>query len=463
MALCRHGCAMTSDADLIARYDARVPRYTSYPTAPHFSGDVGPAAYADWLAAIPEGAELSLYVHVPFCDRLCLYCGCNTSVVRQERPKRAYAANLIKEIGLIAGLIGGRASVTHVHWGGGTPTALPADCMIAVMAQVRARFTLPANAEIAIEIDPTSLDGDALAALRAMGVTRASLGVQDFDLRVQEAIGRHQSFEETDEAATALRGLGIGSLNLDLIYGLPHQSPDSVRETALQALRLEADRIAVFGYAHVPWMKRHQALIPDDSLPGAESRLAQANVIRDVLETQGGYMAVGLDHFAKPTDSMAQAALSGGLHRSFQGYTTDGAPILIGLGASSIGTLPQGYVQNSPAVPAYNAAIEAGHLAAVKGVALSNDDKLRRAVIERIMCDLEVDLPALAAAFGAGAAPLLADAAGVARFVDDGLATWDGARVCVTERGRPFVRNIAALFDIYLRKAAATPRHAQAV
>ncbi len=453
--------AMTSDAELIARYDARVPRYTSYPTAPHF-GALGAETYAAWLAAIPEGAELSLYLHVPFCDRLCLYCGCNTAVVRQERPKRAYATNLIKEIGMVAGLIGGAARVTHVHWGGGTPTALPADCLVAVMAEIRARFAMPADAEVAIEIDPTSLDGAALAALKDMGVTRASLGVQDFDLKVQEAIGRHQSFEET-RAAAALRGLGVHSLNLDLIYGLPEQTPDSVRTTALQALELNADRIAVFGYAHVPWMKKHQALIADESLPDAASRLAQANVIRETLEGPGGYAAVGLDHFALPTDSMAKAMSAGALHRSFQGYTTDAAPILLGLGASSIGTLPDGYVQNTPAVPAYNAAIEAGRLAAAKGVALSADDRLRRAVIERIMCDMAVDLPRMAAAFDADPAPLLRDGEALAGFVADGLARFDGARLEVTERGRPFVRNIAALFDVYLRKGAAAPRHAQAV
>ena len=454
--------AMTSDASLIARYDARVPRYTSYPTAPHFA-PLGDETYGGWLAAIPRGAELSLYVHVPFCDRLCLYCGCNTAVVRQERPKRAYAANLIKEIGLVAQRIGGAGRVTHVHWGGGTPTALPADCMVAVMAEIRARFAMPADAEVAIEIDPTSLDAAALAALKEMGVTRASLGVKDFDLKVQQAIGRHQSFEETRAAAEALRGLGINSLNLDLIYGLPEQTPDSVRITASRALALDADRIAVFGYAHVPWMKKHQALIADETLPDAASRLAQANVIREILEGPGGYVAVGLDHFAKPSDSMAQAMSTGTLHRSFQGYTTDAAPILIGLGASSIGTLPAGYAQNTPSVSAYNAAIAAGRLAAAKGVALTADDRLRRAVIERIMCDLAVDLPAMAAAFGADPAPLLRDGAGVAPFVADGLARFDGARLEVTERGRPFVRNIAALFDVYLQKGATAPRHAQAV
>lgn len=454
--------AMTH-ADLIARYDGRVPRYTSYPTAPHFSAEIGAAHYQRWLAALPEASPLSLYLHVPFCDRLCLYCGCHTSVARHERPKRIYAEALAREIGLLADILGRRARVSQIHWGGGTPTALPDDCLTSLMALLRTRFDVAADAEIAIEIDPVALSSDKLATLGRMGINRASLGVQDFDEAVQAAIGRPQSFAQTQDAADGLRALGVTSLNLDLIYGLPLQTEASVARTARLALALSPDRVAVFGYAHVPWMKKHQALIPEASLPGAAARFAQAKAVARVLEREGGYVPVGLDHYARPGDSMAEAAMAQTLHRSFQGYTTDAAPVLIGLGASAIGSLPQGYVQNAPGVPAYAAAIDQGHFAIAKGVALTQDDRLRRAVIERVMCDLEVDLVAQAQAFDEDPQPLLAAAEGLAPFVADGLVEWDGRRIEVLPEGRPFVRNVAALFDSYLVRNDAVKRHAQAV
>ncbi len=442
-----------SDAALIARYDGRVPRYTSYPTAPHFSAAIGADVYAQWLEAIPAGAAFSLYLHVPFCDRLCLYCGCNTAVVRGEAPKRAYAGHLLEEINMVADRLGRRARVTHVHWGGGTPTALPPDCLTGIMEHVRRRFDVVPDAEIAVELDPSRLDTPALEALARMGINRASLGVQDFDARVQQTIGREQSFAETADAARRLRQIGARSLNLDLIYGLPLQTEDSVAHTARLALRLGADRVSVFGYAHVPWMKKHQALIQDEMLPDAAARFAQTGIIRRILEEEGGYEPVGLDHFALPDDSMARAARTGGLHRGFQGYTTDAAPVLIGLGASAIGTLPQGYAQNESSAAAYNAAIARGRFAVSRGVALSDDDRVRRSVIESIMCGGNFVIP-----------PELRQAAsGLAQFAEDGLVLWDGESVTVTERGRLFVRNIAALFDAYLQHHTAAPRHATAM
>jgi oxygen-independent coproporphyrinogen-3 oxidase len=452
-----------TDAELVARYDGRVPRYTSYPTAPHFSPAVGAETYAEWLAALPADSPLSLYLHVPFCDRLCHYCGCNTTVVRLDSALRAYADEVEREIARVAARIGRRAVVTHVHWGGGTPTSLPADRLVALTARLRENFALAADAEIAIELDPTSLPDDRLAALKEIGVTRASLGVQDFEPMVQEAIGRRQSYEHTEDCARKARALGAGSLNLDLIYGLPFQTEESVARTARRALALGADRVAVFGYAHVPWMKKHQRLIAEESLPGPAARFAQQGVIHRVLAEEGGYVAVGLDHYARPGDSMARAAAARRLKRGFQGYTDDDAPVLIGFGASAIGSLPQGYAQNASAAPDYMQAIAAGGLAVVRGVALSADDRLRRDVIERLMCDLEVDLAAVAAKRGADPAPLIADLGGLGRFEDDGLAHWDGRRLAVTEKGRPFVRSVAALFDVYLTQDAGRPRHSQAV
>lgn len=451
-------------AKLVARYDGRVPRYTSYPTAPHFSPVVGAAVYAGWLAELPAETPLSLYLHVPFCDRLCLYCGCNTSVVRLESSRRAYAGLLMREIDHVAERIGRRAAVAHVHWGGGTPTSLPGDCLIAIMDRVKERFACAEDAEIAIEIDPTSLPPDRREALGSMGVTRVSLGVQDFDFSVQCAIGRLQSYEETKACAEASRDLGVASVNLDLIYGLPLQTEEGVARTARRALNLQADRVAVFGYAHVPWMKRHQALISEEELPSPLARYAQLNAIHRVLTEEGGYVAVGLDHYALPGDSMAKAAAAGRLRRSFQGYTTDAAPALIGFGASSIGSLPQGYAQNAPTAAAYAREIGENRLATVRGIALSADDRLRRDVIERVMCELEVDIDAVAAERRADPAALKAEASGgMRKFEEDGLAVWDGRRIVVSERGRPFVRSIAALFDVYLAQQSDKPRHSRAV
>src|SRR5208337_5106335 len=292
------------------------------------------------------------------------------------------------------------------------------------------------DAENAIEIDPTSLPPDRREALGRMGVTRVSLGVQDLEFSVQRAIGRVQSYEETKACADAARSFGVGSLNLDLIYGLPLQTEEGVARTARRALDLKADRVAVFGYAHVPWMRQHQALIPEELLPGPVARYEQLNAIQRVLTQEGGYVAVGLDHYALPSDAMAKAAAARRLKRSFQGYTTDAAPALIGFGASSIGSLPQGYVQNAPTAAAYAREIEADRLATVRGIALTADDRLRRDIIERIMCDLEVDLECVAAAHDADPAPLKAAASdGMPKFEEDGLASWDGRSIVVSERG----------------------------
>jgi oxygen-independent coproporphyrinogen-3 oxidase len=447
-------------ADLIAKYDQRVPRYTSYPTAPHFSTAVGADMYAEWLRALPPGIPLSLYLHVPFCAQLCLFCGCHTTAVHRAEPLLAYTRTLLAEIDLLAGAIGGRLPVRHIHWGGGTPTALPADCMTEITARLRNRFDVVPDAEIAVEIDPRTLTDESLAGLAQMGTTRASLGVQDFDPKVQHTIGRVQSYELTADCAARLRGIGIGSLNLDLIYGLPYQTVDGVAATVSSALTIEPDRIAVFGYAHVPWMKKHQALLSPESLPDAPARYTQREAAERII-TQAGYDAIGLDHFARPDDALAVAARAGTLRRNFQGYTTDDAPVLLGLGASSIGSLPQGYVQNAPGVPGWREAIQAGHLPTARGIALIDTDRLRRDVIEQIMCHFAVGLAAAAARHGADPASLMDAAPALQGMVADGLVRWDGYQLAVTAAGRPFVRNVAAAFDTYLRTGIG--RHAVAV
>lgn len=433
----------------LRRYDRRLPRYTSYPTTPYFTPRVNAATYAAWLAQVPAEAGLSLYLHVPFCDRLCLFCGCHTSVVHAAAPKRAYAALLRQEISMVATALKERRRVRHVQWGGGTPTTLPADELIAVTQALRDHFALDEAAEISIEIDPVHLPPDRSAALAAMGVNRVSVGVQDLNERVLEAIGRHQSEEEIASAITGLRQAGIGSINLDLIYGLPQQTVEGVAETAQRVLALGAERLAVFGYAHVPWLKRHQALLEERALPDTFARYAQRQAI-DLNLRAGGYVAIGLDHYAKPGDALALAARNERLKRNFQGYTTDEAAVLIGFGASAIGTLPQGYAQNAARVPEYAAILHQGLLPTVRGVALSAEDRLRREVIETLMCRLQADVAAIARRFGSADWSWPEDPQALEPFIADGLVRWDGARLTVTEAGRPFLRHIAALFDAYL-------------
>jgi len=446
-------------ATLLERYDTRVPRYTSYPTAPHFSPAVTPGVYANWLAELPD-EPLSLYLHVPFCEQLCLYCGCNTVVVRRDGPRSAYAEALMEEIGLAADAIGARRRATHIHFGGGTPTALPAHSLRRIMHRLRTRFDVAPDAEIAIELDPRHLPADRLAALADIGITRASLGVQDFAPDVQQAVGRIQSFACTMAAAVALRTHGITALNLDLMYGLPYQTTESVTQTARQALDLDPNRIAVFGYAHVPWMKRHQKLLPEAALPNPLQRYAQRQAIAQIL-VDAGYVQIGLDHFARSDDALSRAAANGDMHRNFQGYTTDQAPALIGFGASAIGSLPQGYAQNETSLPNYLAAIAHGTLPVARGVAITPQDKLRREVIENIMCNMRVDLRAVAAAHNADPSIFAEAKQTLAHMQSDGLITYKNNVVEILPPGRPFVRTVAAAFDAYLAPGQA--RHAAAV
>ncbi len=453
------------DAARLARYSRPVPRYTSYPTAPHFGPQVDGAVYAGWLAALPPEARASLYLHVPFCAELCLYCGCTTTVARKPAPVAAYARRLRDEIARVADLIPGRLSVSHLHWGGGTPTLMSGADFAAVMALIRERFAVEPDAELAIEVDPRVLAPDMVAALASAGITRASLGVQDFDPAVQAAIGRHQTYAETAAAAATLRAAGISSLNLDLIYGLPHQTETSVLETVRTALALAPDRIAVFGYAHVPWMKRHQALIPEHTLPDAAARLTQAQAIAALLQAEG-YIAIGLDHFARADDAMAQRATEGRLKRNFQGYTTDDAPVLLGFGASAIGMLPQGYVQNLTATPAWHTALDGGALPVARGYALTAEDRLRRDVIERLMCEGAVDLDAVLAQHAFPADTFAAEGPRLATLEEDGLVVRSGPQLRVAAEARAFTRCVAAVFDTRLpatQTAAGPKRHAAAV
>ncbi len=446
-------------ARLLAKYDRRVPRYTSYPTAVQFTPAVRGDRYRAWLGDLDPALPLSLYFHIPFCDSLCWFCGCHTTVVRRYAPIAAYMELLLRELDRVADLLPGH-KVCHIHLGGGTPTILePAD-MARLFERLRARFELLPDADIAVETDPREFNHDLIETLARVGVNRASLGLQDVNIQVQRAVNRVQSIDETRRVAQALRGAGIGSINIDLMYGLPYQTVARVLSSIEAALELAPDRVCLFGYAHVPWMKKHQRLIDQAGLPDAAERFAQYLAAAERLQ-QAGYLWIGLDHFARPGDDLAKAARDQTLHRNFQGYTTDDAPVRLGFGPSAIGMLPQGFVQNQVPMKAYREAIEAGALPVARGLALTADDRLRGAAIERLMCFLEVDLGAIAQGFEADPRVFTGALATLEEMAADGLVEIDGWRVRVTGAGRPFLRTACAAFDGYLEPDAV--RHAQAV
>ncbi|MTI42429.1 oxygen-independent coproporphyrinogen III oxidase [Roseibium hamelinense] len=446
-----------------------VPRYTSYPTAPHFHDGVGSDVYGQWLERLGPQDTLSLYLHVPYCRDICHYCGCHTKATRKEAPLVAYARTLGSEIELVASHLEQAGPVKHIHWGGGTPSLLPEQSLLDLTGLLRVSFTFADDLEHAIELDPRFVTGSLAQTLATMGVNRASLGIQDFDPAVQEAIGRVQPYETVRDATSYLRSAGLRALNFDLMYGLPEQTPDTIRDTVNKTLDLAPSRIALFGYAHVPWMRKHQRLIDESRLPDSERRLELANLAREAL-IEGGYVAIGLDHFAKPEDSMAIALQNRALKRNFQGYTTDNGEQLVGLGVSSIGRLDQGYIQNIADVRHWERAILAGQLPVSKGLALSTDDRLRGRIIEMIMTDYRCDLQAVCHQFSVAPHMLDGSLALLEELVRDGIVKLSGSAdkapiVEVTEFGQPYVRLAAAAFDAYLNDAMRGPkaRHSLAV
>ena len=434
--------------NILKYLDRRVPRYTSYPTAVQFGTEVTAQTYADWLCALPETTALSLYLHVPFCAELCFYCGCNTTVVRHYEPVEAYVELLRREIAMVGERVTARRAV-NLHWGGGTPTMLRQDDFGQVMNALAATFGFAADAELAVEIDPRTIDRDYALALAKFGINRASLGVQDFDVEVQRAVGRFQSYEQTARVVDWFREAGMSGVNLDLMYGLPYQTEATLQRTIEQTLKLDADRIALFGYAHVPWMKKHQQLIPEAALADTEGRFKQSRLAAQML-IDAGYTPIGLDHFAKNTDLLARRQRERRLHRNFQGYTTDEAGTLIGFGTSAIGSLPQGYAQNASNTVDYRQAINAGQLATVRGRALSDEDRLRREVISSLMCNLHVDLAAICAAHKVSADHFAGELKRLDDYVEEGIVVRSGAELRMPEEARPFVRTVAAVFDQYL-------------
>ena len=442
--------------NLISKYgEARLPRYTSYPTAPIFAPDVGEAQCLDWIGSVPAGQSTSLYLHIPFCRSMCWYCGCHTTITERDKPILDYLDVLEREIQLVADARPDRLDIGEIHFGGGTPTIVKPHEFIALMDCLRRHFVVGRTARIAVEIDPRTLEREMAEALGRAGVTRASLGVQSFDPVVQKAINRIQSAEQTAGTAEMLRANGIGGINFDLIYGLPHQTVKSCVDTVETAVKMRPDRFAVFGYAHVPNFKKHQRLIDEAALPGAHERNEQAEAIAQAL-VNAGYRRIGLDHFALPGDDLAIASDRGELHRNFQGYTTDACRTLIGFGASAIGRFAQGYVQNEVPIGLYAKRISEGRLATTKGYALTAEDRLRADVIERLMCDFAADIPAIAAGHGLTSDSLLEGNARLRELEDDGIVDLDAGVLCVRDEHRFVIRAVAAAFDAYLGTAGRT-------
>lgn len=446
---------------VLERYATRAtPRYTSYPTAPHFQKDFAPARYREWLSKLDVNEPVSLYLHVPFCRQMCWYCGCNMKLASRYEPVAEYAQTLRQEIALTADALPARMTISHLHWGGGTPTALSADDLEALMTDVRARWDFAFDAEVAIESDPRTLTPEMAARIGALGFTRASFGVQEFDIRVQKAINRVQPPEMVRTSVDQLRVAGVAGINFDLIYGLPYQSVESLVKTVQLSASMRPDRVALFGYAHVPWMAKNQRMIPDASLPSSQERAAQAKAAAEALQAEG-YVAIGLDHFALPDDALAVAACDGVLRRNFQGYTTDQAETLIGMGATSIGRTPSGYVQNIVETGAWSRAIAQGKLPVSKGLPFVFDDRLRGEVIERLMCDGHVDVAVIGRKHGAPEG-WWADAFDTLEEMEcDGLLNLSPGRVKMTTAGQGLVRIAAAAFDAYFKDSSA--RHSVAV
>lgn len=447
--------------DLRERYgEERLPRYTSYPTAPQFSGAIGHATYGDWLGSLPGQTSASLYLHVPFCRSMCWYCGCHTTITQRDAPIIDYLAVLRREIDLVADRLSAPLAVRHVHFGGGTPTIMEPAEFHELVELMRRRFVLDGSAEIAVEIDPRTLTRTMTVALGEAGVTRASLGVQSFDPVVQRAINRIQSFEQTARATNGLREAGVRGINFDLIYGLPHQTVESCIDTVRRSIELRPERFSVFGYAHVPSFKKHQRKIDEAALPDGAARYAQAEAIAEAL-IEAGYRRIGLDHYALPGDSMVQAQVDGVLHRNFQGYTTDPSDVLIGFGASAIGRLTQGYAQNEVVLGRYAECTSRGELATAKGYALTPDDRLRADLIERVMCDFRVDVREMCSRHGAAPDSILKSIPRLQMLERDGIIRLNGGVLSVNDDTRFLVRSVASVFDAYLGASGRT--HSRAV
>lgn len=443
------------DADLIRRCDVSGPRYTSYPTAVQFTSAFGSDAYRRTALASSESSPfspLSLYVHVPFCASPCLYCGCNRIITRNPDRAREYVSKLKREIELQAELFPRTRPVDQLHFGGGTPTFLEMDELASLMEHLATcfQFAEPANREYSIEIDPRTVTPDDVKALAGMGFDRMSLGVQDFDPAVQVAVNRVQSKEETLRVAEAARAAGVRSLSFDLIYGLPRQTLEGFSRTLSAVLDARPDRLAVYAYAHMPRIFKAQKHIKAEELPSPEQRLQLLGLTVSAL-TQAGYVYIGMDHFALPDDELVHAKNAGTLQRNFQGYSTHADQDLVGLGVSSIGKVGLTYSQNFKSLSDYYAAVDAGHLPVQRGIRLAEDDVIRRAVIQQLMCHESIDCAAIGRTFGIDFKRYFrVELERLQELQGMGLVYVHRGCIRITEAGRLLMRRVAMVFDAYL-------------
>ncbi len=428
-------------------FDAKVPRYTSYPTAPHFNNDVAPATYKRWIEAIPQGTQVSLYVHVPFCRRLCWFCACRTQGTSTLSPVATYLETLKAELAILKTALPDGVTLSRLHWGGGTPTLLEPGMMEDLADAIFDVAPMATNGEFSVEIDPNEIDDARLKALAGAGMNRASIGVQDFDAEIQKTIGRIQSYELTRDAVDMIRSHGVKSVNADILFGLPHQTQPRIVESVQKLLSLSPDRVALYGYAHVPWMAKRQQMIPSDALPTPQERLGLFEAARELF-LWDDYDEIGIDHFARKTDGLSIAHRNGTLRRNFQGYTDDTADVLLAVGASSIARFPQGYAQNAPATSAHTGKIRDGGFSTSRGHQFTAEDRLRGRMIEALMCDFRIDALEIAETFGVSRAQVDAIFSDVmAQFPD--VLTLEGTALVVPHAARPLTRMIARALDVY--------------
>lgn len=456
---------MSEFTALLEKYSKPGPRYTSYPTAPYFTPSFTEADWLDELRASQDkGRDLSLYVHIPFCDTLCYYCGCNMVATGHYERAEEYLRYLDMELARVAALTHPQRLVRQLHWGGGTPTYLRPDDIRRAMGMIRDRFNIAPDAQMGCEADPRELSRAHLEALRESGFNRLSIGVQDLDPAVQVAVNRVQPASLIAQVYGWARELGFQSINMDLIVGLPHQSVASFERTLDTVLKWAPDRFAIFAYAHVPWMKKHQNLINEADLPSFATRLDLQQLIHERLGAVG-YNNIGMDHYAKQDDEMFKAQRNKTLWRNFQGYTTHKHCDIYAFGASSISQTDDVYLQNEKKIGRYQELVGKGHLPVERGLRLNRDDHIRRDAIMKIMCDLELDMAAFGAEWGIDFPGYFADAlADLPALAADGLVRLEPNRIAVTDLGRLFLRNIAMVFDSYLRQASsAQPRYSRTV
>lgn len=456
---------MEFSAELLHKYCKAGPRYTSYPTAPYFHESFGPAQWEEELRATQDkGRDISLYTHIPFCDTLCYYCGCNMIATKDYSKAKAYLEVLFREIDQVAALTSPQRKVRQLHWGGGTPTYLHPDDLRRLYEYLASKFSIAPDAEIGCEMDPRELTFEHIRALRQSGFNRVSLGVQDLNDKVQHAVNRVQPEALIREVYGWIREEGFESVNFDLMVGLPHQTPETFERTLDTVIGMAPDRFAVFNYAHVPWMKKHQKLIAEETLPHLDQRLALQKLTLEKL-TAAGYVYIGMDHFARPDDELVKAQKAKTLYRNFQGYTTHKDCDILAFGVSAISQTDDVYAQNVKVISEYRERVEAGTLPIERGLRISREDKLRREAITQIMCDLELDKAAFGKQWNIDFDSHFADALEELKEMHtDGLVVLEPATIRVTEAGRVFLRNIAMAFDGYLRQQATDkPRYSRTI